>query len=140
MRELKTVTGASFTEKKLKKGKYYKYLVIAETEDGKAAAISKVVHIATKGGKVGNDKSVKITSKKTLKLKAGKSAKIKAKAVPASSKRKVKKHRKLKYESSDPSKATVSAAGKVTAKAKGSCTIYVYAQDGVSAKVKVIVS
>ena len=140
MRELKTVTGASFTEKKLKKGKYYKYLVIAETEDGKAAAISKVVHIATKGGKVGNDKSVKITSKKTLKLKAGKSAKIKAKAVPASSKLKVKKHRKLKYESSDPSKATVSAAGKVTAKAKGSCTIYVYAQDGVSAKVKVIVS
>ena len=82
-------------------------------------------------------KSVKITSKKTVTLKKGKTSKIKAKAVAKSGKLKVKKHRKLAYETDNPKVATVNKSGKIKAVGKGSCTIYVYAQDGVYAKVKV---
>lgn len=135
---LKSTTGTSYKKTKLKKGTYYKYVVVASDANGKVLAISKVIHVATKGGKVGNYKSVKIKSKKTVTLaKKGKTSKIKASAVAASKKLKVKKHRKLKYESSNTKVATVSASGKIKAVAKGTCYIYVYAQNGVYARVKV---
>ena len=89
-----------------------------------------------------NDKSVKLTNIKNGKktLKAGKTFTIKAKPTPASTKLKVKRHRSLRFESSKPSVATVNATtGKITAKKKGSCTIYVYAQSGAFAKVRVTV-
>ena len=43
----------------------------------------------------------------------------------------------IRYESSNNKIASVNKSGKVTAKGKGSCVIYVYAQDGISAKLKV---
>ena len=104
---------------------------------GKAIAVSKTIHAATEGGKVGNNKSVKITSKKSVILKKGKTSKIKAKAVARSKKLKVKTHRKLAFETDDPNVATVNKSGKIKAVGKGKCTVYVYAQDGVFAQVKV---
>ena len=92
--------------------------------------------MATTGGKVGNYKAVKV-NKKSVKLKKGKTFKIKAKEVAASKKLKVKRHRKIAYESSNPAVATVSKAGKIKAKKKGSCIVYVYAQSGAFAKIKV---
>ena len=99
--------------------------------------------IATKGGKVGNYKSV--TVKKTVvtkagKLKAGSKLSLGAKAVKASKKLKVKKRRALKYESSDTAVATVSSKGVITAKAAGTCYVYAYAQNGVFKKIKVTVN
>lgn len=135
--KLKTLTKTSFTHKKLKKGTYYKYIVIAEG-NGKARAISKTLHIATKGGKVGNDNSVKVKKSK-FKLKKGKTAKIKAYAKAKSKKLKVKKHRKLSYETSNPAVAKVLKNGKIKAVGKGSCNVYVYAQNGVYKQVKVTV-
>jgi len=139
--KIKTVKGTSFTQKKLKKGTYYKYLVVALKGDA-AIATSKTVHVATKGGKVGNDKSVKVAkkaSKGKLTLKKGKTFKLKAKAVAQSKKLKVKKHRAIAYESSNPAIATLNKKGVVKAKAKGKCTVYAYAQDGVCKAVKVTV-
>ena len=135
-KKLGTVKGLQYVHKKLKKGTYHKYLVVANG-GGKAKAVSKTIHVATTGGKVGNSKSVKIISKKAVTLKKGKTAKIKAKAIPKSNKLKVKQHRKLAYETDNPKVATVNKSGKIKAVGKGSCRIYVYAQNGVFAKVKV---
>jgi hypothetical protein len=137
---LKTVKGTSFTQKKLKKGKYYKYVVVA-IKGNAALATSKTVHVATKGGKVGNFKAVKVkASGGKLNLKKGKTFKLGAKCVAQSSKLKVKKHRTLRYETSNKKVAKVSKKGVVKAVGKGTCTVYAYAQNGVYKAVKVKVS
>ena len=54
------------------------------------------------------------------------------------SKKKVASHRKVAWESDNVSVATVKN-GKITAVGKGTCYVYAYAQNGVSAKIKVTV-
>lgn len=138
MKKIKTTTGKSYTVKNLKKDKYYKYMVVAyKTDKGQQVAfsISKIAHIAVKGGKYGN--STKITVKKINPIKKGK--KITLKATVKNSKKKVKTYVKLRYESTNTKIATVSSKGVITAKGKGVCYIYVYAQNGVYKKVKVTV-
>lgn len=130
-KKLKTVTGKSFTQKKLKKGTYYKYLIMAYDKNNKIISTSKTIHVATKGGKVGNYKKVKL-NKNSKTLKKGKTFKLKATCVKESKKLKVKNHRKVKYESTNTKIATVSAKGKIKAKKKGTCKVYAYAQNGVS--------
>ena len=105
---------------------------------GKALATSKTIHVATAGGKIGNNKAVKVNKTKVT-VKKGKKFRIKASAVAQSSALKVKSHRKLAYESSDPKIATVTKKGVIKGKAKGKCTIYVYAQNGVYKTIKVTV-
>ena len=133
-------SGKSFTQKKLKKGTYYKYLIVAVQGD-KVLSVSKTIHVATKGGKVGNNTKVTIQKgkKKTKKisLEVKKTAKIKTSLAPG--KLKVGIHRKTKFESDNPAVATVTAKGKIKAVAKGTCYIYAYAQNGVFAKIKVTV-
>lgn len=132
-------SGTSYTQGKLKKGTYYKYLVVA-VNGNKALAVSKTIHVATKGGKVGNNKKVKTKAKKNkVTLKKGKTFKLKAKAVARSKKLKVKKHRAVKYETTNKKVASVASNGKIRAAGKGTCYVYAYAQDGVYARVKVTV-
>ena len=128
-----TVTGTSYTAKKLKKGTYYKYIVVAVKGDD-AIAASKTIHVVTDGGKKGNNTKVKL-SKTKLSLATGKSKKIKA---TLKYKKKVSVHRKVAWESDNASVATVKN-GKITAVGKGTCYVYAYAQNGVSAKIKVTV-
>ena len=99
-------------------------------------AASKTIHAVTDGGKYGNAKSVKVNKTK-VSIKKGKSYTIKASEVKKS--KKLQKHRSLSYESSNTKIATVSKKGVIKAKAKGSCTIYVYAQNGMYKTVKVTV-
>ena len=134
MKKLATVSAGkkTWTAKPLKKGKYYKFLVVAYKTSCKkkiVTAASRTVYAVTAGGKAGNYKSVKLNKKK-ITLKKGKSFKIKAKQIRQTKKKKVKKYRKLSYESSNPAVAKVNKAGKVTAKKKGSCKIYIYTQSG----------
>ena len=130
-----TVTGTSYVQKKLKKGTYYKYLVAA-VNGSRVLAMSKTIHVATKGGKVGNNTKVKL-DKTRLTLKVNQSRKVKATLKKGSLK--VKIHRKVAYESSDVRIATVSKKGRITGIKKGTCYIYAYAQNGICAKVKVTV-
>ena len=126
----------------LAKGTYYKFLITALDRNNTVVSTSKVIHVATKGGKVGNHKKVTVKKsviKKAKKLKVGKSLKLKAKAVPQSKKLKVKKHRPVLYESTDNNVATVSKKGVVKAKNKGTCYVYAYAQNGVFKTIKVVV-
>ena len=127
---------------KLKRGTYYRFIVVALDRNNNVVSASKLIHVATKGGKAGNHKKVTVSKsviKKAKKLKKGKSLKLKAKAVPQSRKLKVKKHRAVAYESSNINIATVSKKGVVKAKNKGACYIYAYAQNGVCKKIKVVV-
>ena len=133
MKKLATVKGNKYTAKKLKKGKYYKYLVVA-VKGSNVVSKSKTVHVTTLGGKKGNP--VKIKLKKTqVKLKKGKSLKIKAKL---KTNKKVKWHTaKYRYESSNPKVATVAKNGKIKAVGSGKCYVYVYTQNGVCSQIKV---
>ena len=137
-KKIKEVSKKTFTANKLKKGKYYKYLVVAQNDKGEVLATSKLIHVATKGGKVGNCKSLKLNKTK-VKLLLGKKFKIKVKQIADSKNVKIKKHRKVSFESSNPEIATVSKRGKITALKRGKCTIYAYAQNGVYKKVKVTI-
>lgn len=129
----------SYTQKKLKKGKYYKYVVVAyKNVDGKKVTIaaSKTIHVTTKNGKYGNPKSVKVNKTKQT-VKKGKSVTIKASQVKQD--KTIKKHTAIRYESSNSKIATVNSKGKITGKKKGTCKIYVYAQNGMSKTVTVTV-
>ena len=137
-KKIATVHRKTFTNKKLKKGTYYKYMVVALNEKGKVVAISKLIHVATTGGKVGNCKKLKVNKSK-VKLKQGRKFKLKVKQIAESKKVKLKKHRKTAFESDNQDVAVVSKKGVITAKKKGKCSVYVYAQNGVYKRVKVTV-
>ena len=136
IKKLKVTTKLKFTHKKLKKGKYYKYLIVAVDKNNKVLAISKMIHEATKGGKVCNAKKVKV-NKKSLNLVVGGTAKLKAKQIKESKRLKIKNHRKMYFESTNEAVATVTKNGVVKAVGKGSCEILVYAQNGIFKSVKV---
>ena len=138
-KKIATVHRKTFTNKKLKKGTYYKYMVVALNEKGEVVAISKLIHVATKGGKVGNCKKLKVNKSK-VNLKQGKKFKLKVKQIAESKKVKLKKHRKIAFESDNQDVAVVSKKGIITAKKKGKCSVYVYAQNGVYKKIKIRVN
>lgn len=149
LKDIKNVKKTSWTYKKLKKGKYYKFIVRAyKVVDGQeiTLAVSKTIHVATNGGKKGNAKAVdiktdrkmkKTSSGYTLTLKKNKSYTIKAKEVAKD--KKISRHRNIRFVSTDKEVATVTSKGVVKTKKAGSCFIYVYAQNGVYKKVKVVV-
>ena len=148
-RKLATITGgdiSTWTQKDLKKGTYYKYVVKAyRLVNGKKVVTdtSISVHAVTGGGKYGNAKAVSVTqigNKKNVSkitLKMGKTAQIKAKEVKKD--KKIARHRKLCYESSNTKVATVTSDGLIRATGKGTCTIWVYAQNGVYKALKITV-
>jgi len=132
--------------KKIKKGTYYKFVLVAVDKNGNVISTSKLIHIATKGGKVTNPKKVIVRKGKKgkkavskLTVRKGKTVRISNKVVKVSKKLKLRTHRAVKYESSDKTIATVSAKGVIKGKKKGTCYVYAYAQNGVARKVKVTV-
>ena len=140
-KKLATITNGNtrtWTQKGLKKATYYKYVVKAyKVVNGKKVVTdtSASIHTVTQGGKYGVAKSVSVTkigNKKNvtkLTLKKGKTAQITAKEIKKDNK--IKQHRNLCYESSNTKVATVTSKGLIRAVGKGTCTIWVYAQNGV---------
>ena len=145
--KLATITnGRTWTHKNLKKGIFYKYIVKAyKIVDGKKVVTdtSASIHVITQGGKYGIAKSVSVTkigNKKNVSkitLKKGKTAQITAKEIKKD--KKIRHHRNLCYESSNTAVATVTPEGLIQAVGKGTCTIWVYAQNGVYAALTVTV-
>lgn len=127
--------------KKLSKGMYYKFVVVALSERNEVRSTSKMVHAATSGGSVGNAKKVTTKAEKNIvSLAKGKTFRLKAKAQAKSKSIKMRKHVPVRYESSMPLIASVSSKGVITAKHAGTCYVYAFAQNGTFAKVKVTVS
>lgn len=131
----------AWTAKKLKKGKYYKYVVVAykTVSSGKQKVIttSRTVHAVTDGGKKGNPTGLTVKKSK-LTVKVGKKQTIKA---GIKYKKKVATHvAKLRFESNDTTIATVGYKnGVVKGVKKGKTFIYVYTQNGICKKVTVTV-
>lgn len=146
-KKLATITnGRTWTHKNLKKGTFYKYIVKAyRIVDGKKVVTdtSVSIHVITQGSKYGIAKSVSVTkigNKKNVSkitLEKGKTAQITAKEIKKD--KKIRHHRNLCYESSNTAVATVSPEGLIQAVGKGTCTIWVYAQNGVYAALTVTV-
>ena len=131
--------------KGLKKGANYKVLVRAyRMVNGKKFYLAKsyAMHAAdSKDKKRTNAKKIKVNEKQVT-LKVNKTFKIKAKTVKVNKEKSLlgKKHaRRYRYYSSRKAVAKVTKKGKITAVSKGECVIYVFAQNGVKAKVKVTV-
>ena len=150
IKKLATVKKTSFVQKKLKKGTYYRYIVVAEEQTAlgsRAAAVSKMIYVATKGGKVGNVKSLTAEIKKsgkwkkvsTVTVKKGKTVKPKITQIPVSKKLKVTKYAAPRFVSSKPKIATVSRKGVIKGKAKGTSYVFVFAQNGAFKRIKVVV-
>lgn len=145
--KLATITNRrAWTHKNLKKGTFYKYIVKAyKIVDGKKIVTdtSASIHVITQGSKYGIARSVSVTkigNKKNVSkitLKKGKTAQITAKEIKKD--KKIRHHRNLCYESSDTAVATVTPEGLIQAVGKGTCTIWVYAQNGVYAALTVTV-
>ena len=146
-KKLVTITnGRTWTHKNLKKGTFYKYIVKAyKIVDGKKIVTdtSASIHVITQGSKYGIARSVSVTkigNKKNVSkitLKKGKTAQITAKEIKKD--KKIRHHRNLCYESSNTAVATVTPEGLLQAVGKGTCTIWVYAQNGVYAALTVTV-
>ena len=146
-KKLATITnGRTWTHKNLKKGTFYKYIVKAyRIVDGKKIVTdtSASIHVITQGSKYGIARSVSVTkigNKKNVSkitLKKGKTAQITAKEIKKD--KKIRHHRNLCYESSNTAVATVTPEGLIQAVGKGTCTIWVYAQNGVYAALTVTV-
>lgn len=137
IKTIKNGKTTTFTQKKLKKGTYYRYVVRAyKIVNGKkiTVSVSKTVHGTTTGGKYGNAKVVKVNKSK-ITLKKNKKFKLKAKDINKS--KKIRRHRKVTFESSNRKIATVTKKGVIKAKKKGTCYIYAYSQNGVYKKIKV---
>ena len=145
--KLATITnGRTWTHKNLKKGTFYKYIVKAyKIVDGKKVVTdtSVSIHVITQGSKYGIARSVSVTkigNKKNVSkitLKKGKTAQITVKEIKKD--KKIRHHRNLCYESSNTAVATVTPEGLIQAVGKGTCTIWVYAQNGVYAALTVTV-
>lgn len=142
VKTIKATGKRTWTHRKLKKNRVYKYFIAAyKMENGKKITIAKspVIHVAMKNAKQTNVKSIR--AKKTkITLKKGKTFQIKAKIKRENGKKKALSHAaKLRYYTDNGKIAAVSRKGKITAKGKGICRIYVIANNGVSKKIKVTV-
>lgn len=135
-KKYKTLKGTKLKQTKLKKGTYYKYLILAIDKNGKVLSTSKTIHEAT----VGNKKKANFTglkvNKTKLTLKRKKAYTLKATELKKRG-TKVQRHRKPAFESSNPKVATVTSKGRVKALRKGSAKIYVYTQNGICKTVTV---
>jgi hypothetical protein len=135
----KTVTG--YTDENLKPATYYKYQVKAyKIIDGEKVIIatSELVRSVTASKTYGNP--TKITTKlSSVTLAAGNTKKVTYQLVLPDGKRMKDYASLIRFESTDTKIATISSNGKITAISKGSCYVYVYAQNGVYAKIKIIV-
>ena len=140
VRNVNRVVFKKLDGKKLNQRRCVKGYVVAY-RNGTKIGRSLVCHSAGKKSVFTNAKKIK-TSKKTYKLKVGKTAKLKAKTVKRRSGKRLLGNdhtARLRYASSDTSVATVSKGGKIKAVGTGKCSVWVYAQNGISRKVTVIV-
>ena len=117
------------------------YVVAYRKVNGKYKKITKSLklHVAGYKSKRTNTKEIKLKKSKFT-LNKGKTAKIKGSIVLEDSKKKPVNHvKKLRFKSSNKKVAKVTKSGKIIAKGKGTCTIYVFANNGMAKKVKVVV-
>ncbi len=134
---IKKVKGAA-----VKKNTYYKFLIVALNKKNEVVSTSRMIHVATKGGKYTNYKKISIKKSvltKAKNLNQGQRLKLYPKQIKVTKSLKARKHVPIRYESTNKTIAKVTSKGVIKALKKGSCYVYVYAQNGVYKKVRVVV-
>ena len=135
-----TAVISAFDGKPLDKKRCVKVYVIAKS-GGVEIGRTLIGHAAGPKNRHTNVKKLKV-KKRTYNLKVGKSAKIKVttKKMKGGKSLLPKNHDpRLRYLSTNTNVATVSGKGKITAVGAGTCDVWVYAQNGRSQKVTVVV-
>ena len=131
---------SAFEGKPLDKKRCVKVYVIAKS-GGVEVGRTLIGHAAGPKNRHTNVKKLKV-KKRTYNLKVGKTAKIKVttKKMKGGKSLLPKKHDpRLRYLSTNTNVATVSGKGKIKAVGAGTCDVWVYAQNGRSQKVTVVV-
>ena len=124
--------------KKIRKGIYYKFIVAAVDRNNRVISVSKVVHAAAKGGKYANPKSLQVNVRKNqLSLKTGSRFRLRTTVNASPSGQKLRIHRGICFESTNRKVASVSRKGLIRGKKPGTCSLFIYAQNGVFRKIKV---
>ena len=141
-KKLKSVNAGAkltFTHKKLKKHKKYKYYVNAYNASGKVIATSKVTHSITAktAGRYAEVKKITANPASITFTGKGQTRKISSSIKVYKGKKCLTHEARYRYLSSDPSIATVDSSGTVTCVSRGTCTIYVQAVNGMWAGVSV---
>ncbi len=142
VKTIKDANTLTWSKTKLKMKTPYKgYVKAYRMENGKKKYLASgvQVHCITGNSNATHTNAKKIIpTRKTLTVKTGQT-----KALPkclvkkyARKKQLLAHEAKLRYATSDENIATVNSKGKVTAKGKGTCAIYVFANNGVRASVK----
>ena len=148
-KKVRTIKGnktLKWTRSGLRKGKAYKAYVKAYVmKNGRKSYVrtSPMVHAYTGNGTRIHTNAGSVSVNKTrVSLKKGRTFRIKASVKKLKNGRKLmpKSHvPKLRYMTSNKKIAAVSRSGKITAKGKGTCTVYAYAHNGVSKRIRVTV-
>ena len=135
-----SITFDKLNGKKIKPEKNVKVYVVAYDKDGKKIAKSIEGHVAGVNSKdKTNVKSIEINLKKDT-LAVGETLVADTKLTKYDEHKDLLNHvKEVRFASSNPNVATVSPYGLITGVGKGTCTIYAYAENGRSAKVKVTI-
>ena len=130
----------SMTHKNLRSNREYKYFVAAyKMVKGRKIYIAKSneMHVAMKQARTTNAVSIKV-NRTTVILKTGKTFRLKCQLTGENRKKKLLSHSSpYRYYTTNSKIATVSQNGVIRAKAKGSCSIYIFASNGVYKRVTV---
>lgn len=123
--------------KKFSKKKAYKVKVVAyRMQDGGKHELATSYELYVAGGKSSKTNAAKIKGvPKRIKLNTGKTHKLAAKIKSTDKKKKLlskKTVKSLRYYSSDTSIVTVNAKGVIKAKGAGTCTVTVFAANGIA--------
>ncbi|WP_026510264.1 Ig-like domain-containing protein [Butyrivibrio sp. LC3010] len=145
---IKTTKSTSVTIKKIKSKKIdftknFKLYVKAYDSNGNLVGSSIHAHFVGKDNdKYKNPKEIKLFTK-TLNLNKGQIAQVKASVKMESGKKKALPDdhvAEFRYRSNNENVAKVDKKGNVTAVGSGTCTVYVYARNGLAKKVSVTVN
>jgi hypothetical protein len=136
-----TVSGNSYTAKKLKKRTCYKFYVVAKSANGTALSKSQVGHFVAGNADKKNTNAKSLTvNANSVQLNKGGAFQIVATQKKAKSGKKLlnSSHAALlRYTSSNPEVATVSSNGVITATGAGYCKVYVQAVNGLWQEIEV---
>lgn len=145
-KKIKTITKGTtttWTQSKLKAATAYKYYIKAyKLVNGRKLYLrtSKTSHVVTAGGRYTNAKSV-TTTFTDITLAKGKTQQISARVIPVKKGGKLAAHvPEFRYKTTNSKVAAVTASGKIKAVGKGKCSVYVYANNGVTKRIQITVN
>lgn len=142
IKTIKKGTTKTWTQSGLKSAAAYKYYVKAyKLVNGKKLylRVSKTSHVSTTGGSYTNAKTVTATFT-DITLAKGKTRQISARITPVKTGGKLANHvPEFRYKTTNSKVATVTESGKIKAAGKGKCSVYVYANNGVTRRIRITV-